>query len=226
LTNILFSTTGVTYQWQSSQQGLNIWSNLSAPTSSSTFPISDQAYSTDYRCVIIMPSPLLIFPSTTITVINAFCAPTAVNCGALDTINNFVLIGELSTYINDLATGCSSGAYKNSSSLSVTLYLGRSYTITTTTQYSPNEYFAVWIDFNDNRVFETTEKLANVLYNGLSNTLVPITIPTVGSGGALGIHRMRAVAAYANSLPNPCANSITYGETHDYSVNIQTAPCK
>ena len=228
LTNILFNTTGVTYQWQSSLQGQNSWSNMSTPSSSSTLSVSAQNNSTDYRCMIMMASPSIIsFASTTATVANAFCASTLVNCSAFDTIDSFILIGEEGTKIYDLATGCSSNSYRKLTSMSATLYVGSTYYIIATTQRSTNEYISVWIDFNDNSIFEPTENLANILYNGTANTPVTITIPSIGAGGTLGVHYMRAVASNSNSALSSCANSnVAYGETHDYSVNITTSPCK
>lgn len=64
--------------------------------------------------------------------------------------------------------------------------------------------------------------VASRLLNGTLNTPIAITIPSIISGGLLGVHRLRASVAFANT-PNPCsAAPITYGETHDYTVNIVT----
>jgi hypothetical protein len=55
--------------------------------------------------------------------------------------------------------------------------------------------------------------------NTLDNTQISLYIPSIGSGATLGVHRMRAVVAY-NAVLDPCAPSYTYGETHDYTMNI------
>lgn len=226
LTNILFSTVSVTYQWEASITGQNVWYNISTPSTTFSFPISSQINSTDYRCRIVVQSPsLMIFTSTIITVINAFCPPRVVDCTLLDTINNFILTGELSTQINDLATGCSTNGYANRTQQTITLFESKTYVALASTQYSTNEQFAIWIDFNNNYIFESSERVAYQLLDATYNTPVTITIPSVSSGGTLGIHRMRAVVAYANT-PNPCCLSTTYGEVHDYTVNIMAYSCK
>lgn len=162
----------------------------------------------------------MIFTSTIVTVINSFCPPTVISCSLSDTINNFILVGELCTQINDLGTGCSTNAYDNRTQQSITLYENKTYTALVSSQYSLSERVAIWIDFNNNFVFEPSEMVASRMLNSTLNTPVTITIPSVGSGGFLGIHRMRVSLAYSNT-PDPCSRPpILYGETHDYMVNI------
>jgi hypothetical protein len=81
----------------------------------------------------------------------------------------------------------------------------------------------MWIDFNNNFVFETTERVASGVMSGTSNTLITVTIPSTGAGAVVGVHRMRASLAYYY-VPDPCGAGNPYGETHDYTVNIIT--CK
>ena len=186
--------------------------------------ISTQTNSKDYRCLIVTDSPaVMTVPSTVVTVTNGYCAPGPMECTYGDTINNFVLVGEEDTQINDLATGCATGSYDNRTSTSVTLIVGRTYTLQISTAYSSSEYFSLWIDFNANFQFETSERVANVLMVGTSNNAVSVVIPTVAGGATIGARRMRATMAYAIT-PSPCHTSTTYGETHDYTANI--AQCK
>ncbi|MFV1985009.1 MAG: GEVED domain-containing protein [Thiohalomonadales bacterium] len=81
---------------------------------------------------------------------------------------------------------------------------------------SYTEYWNVWIDFNQNNIFESTESVfsgnANAALNGT------ITIP----GTALsGTTRMRVSMKYG-SIASPC-ESFAWGEVEDYTVNINTA---
>ncbi|CAF1156034.1 unnamed protein product, partial [Adineta ricciae] len=220
LTNILFNTTGASYQWQSSISGQNIWSNVSAVSSTASFPVSFQVNATDYKCQIIVQFPaLMIFTSTLVTVTNAYCAPLVISCSSADTMNDFILRGESGTLINDVATGCAAGAYDNRTSQTITLYTNLTYVALVSTQYSSLETVGIWIDFNNNFLFESFERVAYQSLNSTLDTPITITIPSISSGAVLGTHRMRAQVAY-NRIPNPCAASITYGETHDYTVNI------
>ena len=134
-------------------------------------------------------------------------------------IHNFIIVGESSTQINNPTTGCSISSYDNRTSTSITLFVGRTYTLQVNSLFSSNQYFSMWIDFNDNFQFETAERVANILLVGTSNNAVSVVIPTVAGGATIGVHRMRATVAYAVT-PNPCHTSTTYGESHDYTVNI------
>lgn len=166
-------------------------------------------------------TPPVIFPSTIVTVVSAFCAPFVLSsgCGFGDTINNFILIGESTTRINDLNTGCAANNYDNRISQSVTLFVNMVYTAYIGTQYSSGEYYGIWIDFDDDSVFEASERVSSGLLTSTSNTAISVTIPTVGGGAVVGVHRMR-VAILWNVPANPCGPPANYGEIHDYSVNI------
>jgi hypothetical protein len=129
------------------------------------------------------------------------------------------LTGESGTKINDVGIGCSENGYDLRTSESVTLYAGMTYTALVSTQYSAGEELAIWIDFNDNFVFESSERVALQTLTSTLNTPTAVTIPAIGSEARVGNHRMRAALAY-NAIPDSCTSSYTYGETLDYKVNI------
>lgn len=225
LTNITFNTSGATYQWQSSPIGQYVWSNIGSVNSASSLSITSQGNSTDYQCLIYIINPsVTTVGSSTVTVLTTtnsdYCQTKLVNCACCgDDLNNFVLVGELGTQINDLNTGCAANSYDDRTNESVSLYQNMNYTAQVSTQYSGSEYFAIWIDFNDNFQFESSERVAyntNIISSG---TNVRISIPSISGGALTGPHRMRATIAYANA-PNACGSSSTYGETHDYMVTI------
>jgi hypothetical protein len=91
----------------------------------------------------------------------------------------------------------------------------------TSPPFSPgDEGFAAWIDFNDNGIFESSELLIDSSFQ-TSGTLedFPLTIPT---SAQLGSHTLRVKAidiTAGDNLTNPCDN-FSYGEVHDYTVNI------
>ena len=163
----------------------------------------------------------MVFTSTTVTVTNAFCSPlaTTYNCAYQDNINDFILVGESNTQINNVGTGCAAGGYESRVSSSVTLFANTPYTAFVSSQYSSSEYLGIWIDFNDNWVFEATEQVATRLLNSTLRTPVTLTIPAIGSGAVVGSHRMRVVLSYGVTA-NACQTGVSYGETHDYTVNI------
>jgi PKD repeat protein len=117
------------------------------------------------------------------------------------------------------ATGASpSPYYTYYSSLSTDLTPGASYTITLSPgTYSSGNYIGVWIDFDQNGVFDTSEKLGIISIaptpaTGTINFTVPLTATP-------GTTRMRVREVWNNSAFDPCT-SYSYGETEDYNVNI------
>ena len=76
----------------------------------------------------------------------------------------------------------------------------------------------IWIDFNNNFQFESSEQVACQLLNSFDTDFIAV-IPPSSQGGTIGIHRMRATVAYS-ATPDACGTSSSYGETHDYTVNI------
>lgn len=159
--------------------------------------------------------------STIVTVTNVFCAPVVVDCTGGDTIDDFVLQGELLTQINNPATGCAANGYDNRTQSSVSLAGNKSYTVMVSTQWGLSDIFAMWIDFDDNCIFASSERVAYLSSTPTSATAVTVTIPPIGLGAVAGVHRMRATISYSVS-PTPCSATNLYGETHDYTVNILT----
>ena len=227
LTSISFSTINATYEWQSSPINQNIWTSVNGTRTTSTLVIPNQMNSMNYRCIIYVanPSPMIL-KSTVITVLTTtnttYCPPRVVSCSSGDGIENFTLLGESNTGVNDTATGCSTKGYRNQTLQSVSLYQNTNYTAQVSSKYPSSQTLAVWIDFNNDFNFELWERVAYKLLNSLSLTDVLVSIPSSSSGAATGTHRMRATVIYS-SIPNSCATVGTFGETHDYTVNILAA---
>ncbi|MBK6347764.1 MAG: PKD domain-containing protein [Bacteroidales bacterium] len=143
-----------------------------------------------------------------------YCTPTyTTGTGSGDYIT-LVQLGSINN-----ATGASSSPfYTYYNTLSTDLNPGNEYTITLSPgTYTSGNYVAVWIDFNQNSVFDTDEKLGTI---GISPTPATGTITfTVPSGATPGTTRMRVREVWNNSNFDACT-SYSYGETEDYNVNI------
>lgn len=172
-----------------------------------------------------------------------YCNPTYyIGCGSGCEINDFKLTGEASTAISDLATGCSSAStpspfatqcYRDMhTSMSVTLYQGGTYTVKANdgapVAFSATN-FQVWIDFDDNNSFSSSESVAGGALPLLTGALTNFTL-TIPAGATLGTHRMRAAVSGEETYPalSPCPAGgfppvNQQGEVHDYSVLIATA---
>jgi bacillolysin len=80
------------------------------------------------------------------------------------------------------------------------------------------EFWAVWIDFNKNGTFETSEKVESGSSSSSANLTGTITVPTTALAGTT---RMRVQMKY-NAASTAC-EAFSYGEVEDYTVNIGAA---
>jgi hypothetical protein len=75
----------------------------------------------------------------------------------------------------------------------------------------------VWIDFDDDLTFSSTEKVVE-LYNGDYSASASFTVP---AGAPDGTHRMRVRGEYYGwEIPSDPCSALEYGETEDYSFIV------
>lgn len=83
----------------------------------------------------------------------------------------------------------------------------------------------IWIDFNDDLVFDNTTEL---VFSGESTNANPTTLDAsfiMPATAPLGTHRMRiGTADSGQSTPDPCYSG-SWGVTLDFTVNIQELTC-
>jgi PKD repeat protein len=226
-TNVTFTdqSTGVPTSWAWSISPATGWAYASGSTASSQNPVvtfntigqytvtltatnaqgSDGETKTNYITVAQATGPCT--PSVT-----GPCDEYIQNV-TLNTINN--------------TTTCATGGYVSYTSISTSLTKGTQYSMTVTPAIGANagaytgDEIAVWIDYNNDFTFSSTERVAYVLVaTGWSNQFT-FTVPTTAITGAV---RMRvrisySVVAESGAPIDPCAVA-TFGETEDYTVNI------
>lgn len=82
----------------------------------------------------------------------------------------------------------------------------------------------IWIDFNDNLVFEASELVFQGVSTNANPTILDATF-TMLADAALGQHRMRiGTADFGQNPPNPCFNG-SFGVTLDFTINILVLDC-
>ena len=161
-----------------------------------------------------------------------YCNPTYFQgCVLSSQINDFSLVGDASTSISDMGTGCSGGsgtppvsAYRDMTFDSVTMAAGGTYTVVANTAaagFPAN--LQIFIDFNDDNTFDpSTESVGGGAFGtaGAATDFI-ITIPATAAAGP---HRMRASSSGESTYPSisPCPSfpSSATGEVHDYTANI------
>ena len=153
----------------------------------------------------------------TTTITKSMCQPQS-NCSLGDEIVHLVFANL------DNTSSCSGTGYSDFTNMTAQLVQGNTYDMSITTHYG-DEHVTAWIDFNDNFVFEDSEKIIvdEVLgagqgsgnFSGTFNTILPNPMP-------LGQHLMRVRTNWDAQVPDPCSD-VTYGETEDYMVNVVDA---
>ena len=140
-----------------------------------------------------------------------YCIPY-LDCSYGDGFESFAL-GDIENY----NSGCSPDAYGDFTNMISYLEKGENYVLFAETIYGEN-YFCVWIDYNDNGEFEADELLIEDFFMESGGQLyeVPVTIPADAGEGE---HRLRARAIWDESANDPCGE-FNDGETEDYTVNI------
>ena len=131
---------------------------------------------------------------------------------SLEQINNTSSKTTYSDFTNEIATVAQGGAY----------------TLNVTAAYSwqsNDNYLRVWIDFNQDNIFqESTELVLSEVFeegNGGATSSLGTTVINIPSNAVAGTTRMR-VALKRDAFAGPC-ESFAFGEVEDYGINISTA---
>jgi hypothetical protein len=232
---------GLTYLWQQSTNATT-WVNAGSTTPSLTTAIAANTY---YRCIITCTNSNI--SDTTVVKLISLAPFYSCYCNSAPSSNLYVDIGNVK--ITDQASGTimlnngvatptvgnatATNGYTNFTNLNpiTPLYKEKNYLFqvsqilslsTWSTFY--NATAAVWIDMNQNGVFEPNERVFQ------KNT--SFATPTVGdtmtipANAPIGITGMRVILRNPTvATINPCGSYTTYGETEDYLVNINYPPC-
>lgn len=159
----------------------------------------------------------IIFCSLGFEAHSQYCLP-ALDC----TDDDMILNVSLATLTN--ASTCGGGGYNNFTALTPpNLNMGSTYPISVTVGDGwSNESVSVWIDYNANQIFEPSE--FTYIGTGSGNVVTGnITIQTTTAGTKRMRVRVAAVGALAATDDQACDEEDEYGETEDYTVNIQPA---
>jgi hypothetical protein len=157
--------------------------------------------------------------TTSATVTNVACQPTA-NCNLGDGLQYFQL-GSI-----DNPSGCEPDGYGDFTFLSTDLDTGSVNEMTMTTGYG-NQFVRVWIDLNDNNLYEMDELMVDniEMADGQGQGTYTETHSMMVSGDATpGEHLMRVKTNWNSPVPDNACESTSYGETEDYTVSIVAGP--
>ncbi|MES2588340.1 MAG: GEVED domain-containing protein [Bacteroidota bacterium] len=152
---------------------------------------------------------------------SASCSPTTTESGNYQTGINRV---QFNTIDHAHADGNNDGLQDFSCQYNTTVSTNTAYTLTVTLDVS-SEYCLAWIDYNDNGIFESSEKVLDNNGGGEAATShsVSVTIPQYPEVTGKLI-RMRIMTDYNPMTADGCTDT-QYGEIEDYSIFITTPTC-
>jgi len=224
---------GISYQWYSSPDGIT-YSPISGATSQTYSSTMTSAIS--YYCTVDCSGTST--NSTPISLILAgfnqcYCTPlyfTGTTAG--DLISNVEIQGTtLSNNTGFVAGGPSYTFFTGQPNYTATLIPSNSYNLNISTGEWGSQGYAAWIDYNDDGIFELTERIGytnGTIGTGLTQGQVNDSstfVISLACNPPAGIHRLRIRGVYFTDGDqiDPCI-SYGYGETEDYDVTIAAAP--
>ncbi|MBK9514342.1 MAG: T9SS type A sorting domain-containing protein [Flavobacteriales bacterium] len=222
---------GITFQWfVSTVSASGPWT----PVSGASKPTltTNQSVQSWYYCAATCVTGPSTGNSTPVQVdinndpIACLCTPTyTIGKTDGDLISNVVITG--TTLSNNSGTAPVNPAYTYFNTLpnhTGTLQAGTSYTIQVTVGTYGSQNVAVWIDFNENGVFEPVERVGFTSSSIASNGTGTFTL-SLPCDPTPGVKRMRVrdVYATAGNTIDPCIDYF-FGETEDYDVTIAPPP--
>jgi GEVED domain/Pregnancy-associated plasma protein-A len=154
-----------------------------------------------------------------------YCTPTySFSCSSYPVVIEQFSIA--SAGLSNINSGCSANNYGKFTHLTATVTKGQSYSFTASATRTTNtpyylQHLAIWIDFNQNGLFDSSEKVYGTTASAGLNPAVTatITIPNTTATGLTSL-RVRSQYFYNGMVNDPC-NQLVMGETEDYSVMIQ-----
>ncbi len=228
--SVFSSGNGMTYRWQTSPDGTT-WTNTTVTTPgaySQTFtaPVWIRRVDTCTNGNAFAVSNVIqvsLRPSTL-----CYCGPntgTTIHSSNSSAINSVAITG---TTLNNSNTGVGNTTngyieFPASGSTTATLLQGASYDLLTTLA-SSGSLASVWIDYDRNGTYESTEWVQITTSAASAGIIVttPISIPVNASVGLTGM-RIRTRSSGANGAANACT-SFASGETEEYYITIATPP--
>lgn len=218
---------GITYQWQVSTNGVDYADIDGATNATYTATQNEVSY---YQAVVACGPSTLSETSTPVMVginpgVDCYCTPEyTFGTSDGDLISNIVIQGTtLSNNSGAVIDGPSYTYFTGQPNYTAELQAGNSYTVEVTVGPFANQNIAVWIDYNDNGLFELSERVGFTTNPIAADGTASFNI-TLACNPPLGTHRMRVrdVFGLAGNTIEPCT-LYGYGETEDYDVTITSA---
>lgn len=213
------TVSGLTYQWQESTAGAAVWSDV-AGAASSDFIIAGGIFSPkDFRLIVTCTGSGLKDTSSVVSVVlnpninECYCVPEGVTPSRY--IYDFETTGSIQD-IDNTQSGYSVGGYGDFTDTdTLAVAYGDAVTFSTLINGGPAG-FRIWIDWNQDGVFDTVNEVA--YQSNSSSSLHSGNFP-IPNSAMTGVSRMRIASNWANGSGSvdPCATGFSFGEFEDYT---------
>lgn len=201
--------------------GYEIYKNgsLQATTSATSYTVNGLTASTTYTFYVKAKDEAGNVSAQSNTISVTTSGSTVTYCSSKGSNSNYEWIDLVQ--LNDLnnVTG-NDGGYKDYTAISASLPYGSNtiYISAGFASSSYTEYWKVWIDYNKNGVFESSELMVSGSSSSSGTLSASFTVPATAAAGTT---RMRVSMKY-NAAQTAC-ETFSYGEVEDYTVVIGQA---
>lgn len=214
---------GITYNWQSGTSSTGPWTSITGGNVANF--VTNFSSNTWVRCEVICSGGTPDY-STPIEIIQnpflqCYCSVTNAGGGCITNVS-----------LNSLSrssAGCENAPSNYTSvpetSATTTIYAGLPYPFSVSIDASAS-IISVWIDYNQNGIYETTE-WEQVATNAaaFSTSTINLNIPIGAAIGQTGMRVRTRLTGNPNGAGDACLN-MGSGETEDYIITIaQQSPC-
>ncbi|MES2779154.1 MAG: BNR-repeat neuraminidase N-terminal domain-containing protein [Bacteroidota bacterium] len=165
--------------------------------------------------------PTVTAPSGSRQIRVEYCPPTySFSCSNGDFVNNFSTTGATNN-VSVLGSGCNNtgNSYNYYQSQTITASKATSFVIHYQGSGAWPEGFKIWIDYNQDGVFDVSEMVASAAASLIMNHST-VTIPCTALAGTT---RLRIRDVY-NGIPGTACSTEAYGEAEDYDIEIVENP--
>jgi len=214
---------GINYQWQSSLDNGATWTDVTGATNATyTAAIADTTW---FRYKVTCTSSSLDGYSNVIKVglnaalLCAYCGPNngvTLHGGTSPTLDSVSITG--TTLINKNLGAPTGGFTQFTANGNTTAALAQLGTYNLITKVSGSTIASVWIDYDQNGVYDATE-WQQITTTGTGVLTTSITIPDTAALGLTGLRIRLRGAGSANGPTNACTQFFS-GETEEYFVTI------
>ena len=215
---------GLTYQWQSKSSTSSAWTDITGATTK-VHAITGQTATTEYRAVVTCGNNSDTSTAVTVSqnaVTQCYCSPNNGNPLVTSPYNYLTNVSVVNTTLNYSSSNVVANGYSlvapTPASNTATMNPGEFYIFNAAINTNVTT-IGLWIDYNQNGTFETTEQIPVTVYLGAGTATASFTVPATASAGVTG---MRVIATNS-MMSTPCATMYS-GEVEDFTITMVPLP--